>query len=651
MDVSKYRKLFFEESREHLLTLNNLLLELEKDPTKRENIPEIFRMIHTIKGMSGTMGYQPIVQLTHELESLLLLLRDRRAEPGKEVVEMLFSGFDLLQGLIDTEAKGKKAPDIDGFISRLTPLIKKLAQKKKKGKAEVVLSPDEGYQELIAKAKGKKLFRISILVSPKATLKGARAGVVLSRLKPLGEVVESSVSLTQLIKGGFDRSFELVFATKSQKQEIEDAISDVPELDEVRVAELSLTKLLPKEKEAEEKEVGFLPFFREETSSIRVDMSRLNNLMNLVGELIIAEGRINRLAKEHGLSDLEEAVLISDRLISDIREEVMAARMVPVGQVFDLFPRFVREASRAMGKEVQFVIEGRDMELDRMLLDRISEPLVHLVRNAISHGVEPPAERGKKGKPKEGLIKLSAERSRNFFHIEVADDGRGVDPEKVAEIALRLGLVTEGELEGMSEKERLMLIIKPGFSTLAEATEVSGRGIGLDVAMRQVRSLGGDFSIENEPGKGARFIMTLPLTLAITRVLPIKVGDEDYLIPLSYIEEMLERSEVDLKRTRGREFISYRGGLVPLLRIGELLYIAGSSDGKGDFLLVVSAEGRKAALLLDSFGAQEEVVVKPFPPIRTSIPCFSGTTILGGGEVVLILDVMELISLAVSTMR
>jgi len=291
------------------------------------------------------------------------------------------------------------------------------------------------------------------------------------------------------------------------------------------------------------------------------------------------------------------------------------------------------------------------MELDRMLLDRITEPLVHLMRNALSHGIEPPEERLKRGKPREGTVKLSAERRRNFFHIEVADDGRGIDVNQVGEVALKLGLVSEEELAGMSEKERLMLIVKPGFSTLTEATEVSGRGVGLDVVMKQVRSLGGDFLIKSELGKGTSFTIILPLTLAITRVLPITIGGENYLIPLSYIEEMVERSDVDIKRTKGRDFLSHRGELVPLLELRELLGIPPAGSDDGGFILIVGAEGRKGAFSIDSFGSQEEVMVKPLPPLRTALPCFCGTTILGGGEVVLLFDVMELISLAVSPQK
>ncbi|MCD6451961.1 MAG: chemotaxis protein CheA [Acidobacteria bacterium] len=649
MDISKYRKLFFEETREHLLALNNLLLDLEKDPGRRDNISEIFRLVHTIKGMAGTMGYQPIVQLTHELESLLLLLREGRADPTPEIVEMLFTGFDLLQALVEAEAKGKKAPDISSFLSRLTPLIEGLTREREEGTA----APDSvrSYEAVPSKAKERRVFQVSVRISPKAPLKGARAGVVITRLKSVGEIVSSSHPLPELMKGGFDLSFEIVIATGSQKGEIEEVLSTVPELDEVRVVEVLPEEPSTEERAEEEKEAGFLPFFHEETTSIRVDMSRLDSLLNLVGELTIAQGRISRLARERGLSELEEAVVHLSRLTSSIREEVMEARMVPVAQVFDLFPRFIREASRAMGKEVQLVLEGREMELDRMLLDRITEPLVHLMRNALSHGIEPPEERLKRGKPREGTVKLSAERRRNFFHIEVADDGRGIDVNQVGEVALKLGLVSEEELAGMSEKERLMLIVKPGFSTLTEATEVSGRGVGLDVVMKQVRSLGGDFLIKSELGKGTSFTIILPLTLAITRVLPITIGGENYLIPLSYIEEMVERSDVDIKRTKGRDFLSHRGELVPLLELRELLGIPPAGSDDGGFILIVGAEGRKGAFSIDSFGSQEEVMVKPLPPLRTALPCFCGTTILGGGEVVLLFDVMELISLAVSPQK
>jgi len=622
MDVSRYADLFLSESREHLTAFNHLLLEWERDPESQGSVDGLFRAAHSLKGMAATMGYAGVADLAHRTENLLEVVRRGAASVTAAQLDLLFRAADALEravglavvGRDDPAASASLAAELDAEVARAAPPGAAVAARPAPAAALPGVGPGRG-----------RLVRVALHAD--AVLKGARALLVLGRAERLGPVQGLTPAAVAMEAETFDGVFAFRLDTAADAGAIEAALRAAGEVDTVEVAD---------ESEAAP-ELG-------RSRHIRVDLRRLDGLMNLIGELVIARGRLDGLSRRFAEPDLADVANDIGRLSAELQSEILQARMVPVWQVFDRFPRMVRDLARQMGKQVAFRVEGKDIELDRAILDEIADPLVHLLRNALDHGVEPAAERVAAGKPAEGQVVLGASRERSTVAVRVRDDGRGIDRRRVLVRARELGLVGD-EVEHLSDDETLgQLIAQAGFSTAEHVTDVSGRGVGIDAVVTAVRALGGSLEVASQDGKGTTFTLRLPTTLAIVRALLARVGEETYALPLTHVAEMVEARRGDVQLVQGREVMMVRGELVPLVRLWEKLGVAHAGPRPPRQPVIVLAMGeRRSGVVVDALIGQQEIVVRPFDAPRGTVPVFNGATILGDGAPALILDAGGLI--------
>ena len=548
MDLSKYADLFLTESREYLSAMNHHLLELEREPEAEEPVRAIFRAVHTVKGMSATMGYGSVTELAHELESVLDRLRRGEQAVTPAVMDVLFQSADTLELAVERAVSGSEGElDVSALVARL-----------------------------------------KALAAPAETRASAQADLKRDAV-PLGTWTADAHG-----KGGAAES-----AGESSPRPAPSA-----------------------------------------TRSVRIDLRRLDKLMNLMGELVITRGRLSELVTPIDDPALTDAMAQASRLISELQDEIMLSRMVPVGQVFDRYPRLVRDSARTLGKEVSFSILGKDIELDRSMLVEIGDPLTHLLRNAVDHGIEAPSERIAAGKPAAGSLVLSVARERSTVTIRVSDDGRGVDRGRVLRRARALGLVDASRNE-LSDDDLVRLIARPGFTTAERVTDISGRGVGIDAVMNRVRSMGGAVEIRSKEGEGTTVTVRLPLTLAIVRALLARVHDEVYAVPMAHVNETVELAPQSLRRVRGREVMAIRDDVLPLIRFRDLLQLPGNGEGAHQVIVLEVGE-RRAGLVVDELTGQQDIVVKQFDPVRDAVSLFSGATILSDGAPALIVDVGSL---------
>ena len=623
MDVQRYADLFLSESREHLTAFNHLLLEWERDAAAREPVDGLFRAAHSLKGMAATMGYTGVADLAHRAESLLDLVRHGQAPVTPAQLDLLFRAADGLERAVAEAVEGRDDPaafaplaaELDAAVSRAAPAAPAHAARP---------TPRAGLAET---APGKGV-AVRVTLHAEAALKGARALLVLARAGVLGTVLALTPAPEAMEAEGFDGQFGFRLDTTASAAEIEAAVRGAGDVDGVEVAEAGAEAVADASR----------------ARHIRVDRRRLDELMNVIGELVIARGRLDALARRFAEPDLADVTRDIGRLSASLQSEILQARMVPVWQVFDRFPRMVRDLARQMGRQVAFRVEGKEIELDRGILDEIADPLVHLLRNAVDHGIEPPEERVARGKPAAGQVVLAAVRERSTVAIRLSDDGRGIDRARVLQRARELGLVGD-EVEQLSDDDTLAhLIALAGFSTAEHVTDVSGRGVGIDAVTTSVRALGGSLEVKSEDGRGTTFTIRLPTTLAIVRALLARVGTETYALPLTHVAEMVEARRGDVQVVQGREVMLLRGQLVPLVRIWERLGVAESGPRPARQPVIVLEMGeRRSGVVVDALLGQQEIVVKPFEAPRGMVPVFSGATILGDGAPALILDAGGLI--------
>jgi len=570
MDLAKYAALFQSESREQLSTMNEELLALERAPTASEPVSAVFRAVHTMKGMSATMGYATVTALAHELESLLDRVRHAEIAVDRAVTDTLFAAVDALERAVEIEVAGGSAEEAAApALARL----RDLSASRARAEQPMSLSTQE--------------FPI-----PTATQEFAI---------PTSTQEFAIPSSTQ----------EFRIPTSTQ----EFAIPSAPR-----------------------------PAAPRGPRTIRVELRRLDGLTNLAGELLVARGRLTDVAHEIANPALDEALAQTSRLISDLHDQIMASRMVPVGQVFDRFPRLVRDAAKSLGKEIELALEGRDIELDRSMLDEIGEPIVHLLRNAADHGIEQPDVRERAGKPRAGQLTLTVTRERQMVTMRVQDDGRGINRDRVLERARAEGLVA-ATVESLSDEDLVRIIARPGFSTAASVTDLSGRGVGIDVVLTRVRALGGSVEISSEEGVGTRVTLRLPVTLAIVRALFARVEGEMYAVPMTHVRETVELRQTARRRVQGREVMMLRDEVVPLLQFREIVGLPEAAlvsvDGSTQ-VIVIECDGRRTGLVVDEFAGEQDIVVKGFDGVRDGLALFSGATILADGAPALIVDVSSL---------
>ncbi len=644
-DISEYKEMYAVEAAEHLQSMNDALLSLEKDPKNSETINVMFRAAHTLKGMSATMGYSSIAELTHNMENLMDRVRKNEMVLGTAAIDILFKVLDTLEKMVEVPENSSQY-DISPLLERIIQLLKA---------EHTVESPDieqtgikEHHEAVIPedadKAMGCNIFNITITLHESCILKSARSAVILRNLSELGEIIETSPPLKDIEDEKFDSVFSITVSTKENLKKLEDTVKATLEISKVDIKTLG-TDEIPIKKRADERNYSSdtARTAIKNVQSVRVGIERLDSLMNLVGELVINKIRLMQLAADHKLDYLEDTLASLNRLTNDLQEEIMATRMVPIEQIFNRFPRMVRDLAKKEGKEIELILEGGDIELDRTVLDEVGDPLVHLLRNCVDHGIESPREREKLGKNPRGKIKLTARREKNYVIIEAEDDGRGMDPERLRKSAITKGLMTQEEASRLTDSDALNLSFMPGFSTAERVTDVSGRGVGMDVVRIKIEALGGSVKLESRVGEGTKIVLKLPLTVAIIRSLMIKVGKEIYAIPITNVVRDLAIKKDMIKTIKGEEVVLTMGEVLPIIRLHALFGI--NSNGSDDMIVVmVERGGSNVGIVVDQVIGQQEVIIKKLDNrILKGIKGFAGATILGDGNVALILDVGTLL--------
>ncbi len=675
MDMSQYLDVFLEESREHLRNLNDKLLELEKNKEDLAALNEIFRAAHTLKGMSSTMGFEDLADLTHHMEDVLVDLKEGALTANTIVVDILFKCFDRIQIIVDNiELTGSASFDNQDLIDGLADIKQdgvNLEFKEEIGKekedAGTFVSDKFEFNEFEltvlreAYSKGYNIFHIKIFVDPDCLMKSVRAFMVFKAIEEEGEVIKSIPPAQELDEGHFDTEFELFAVTHLDHEEIAKSLANISEIELRFIEEIDLGDLesVPSSTRPAKDDIKTAPVGEKAPSTtspdgeitrvqrikqtVRVDIERLDNLMNLVGELVMHKGRLEQIASNSKLGELNETIEQIDRVSGDLQSVVMQVRMVPIEQVFNRFPRMVRDLAKELHKEVDFVMEGKETELDRTVIDEIGDPLVHLLRNAIDHGLELPEERIEVGKPAQGNLTLRASHEGNNVYIEVEDNGRGINVDKIKNLAIKRDLISAEEAEKMSVEEAAQILFYPGFSTAEEISDVSGRGVGLDVVKSKIEALSGEIHVETKAGQGTKFKIKLPLTLAIIQALMVSIHDEIYAIPLSSVDETTMISKEDIKMVQNQEVMMMRGNVLPIFRLSSLLEIPANAEEKQDmYVVVVRKADKQIGLMVDTLIGQQEIVIKSLGKVLGGIPGIAGAIVAGDGNVRLILDVATL---------
>lgn len=686
MDVSQYLQIFIEESKENLQRLNENLLKLEGDPDDIQTLNEIFRVAHTLKGMAGTMGFVKMQKLTHNVENVLSEIRSGKLKVNVSMLDTLFQCLDALENyveeIINTSSEGSedyglliqelenitlqqdtKSISVKEKESQNIPLQKTetsiLAEQASSGETDGLIELPES-QELIknkAMSMGMNVFQVDIKLSANCVLKSARAFVIFTELERLGEIVHCLPSAQDIEDENFESSFLLVFITKESKQKLQEIILGVSEVESVSIipfkqGELKEEVLLGTNKEEDsqtgnQQDTNGTQNAKQQVSNktVRVNIDRLDTLMNLVSELIIVKTQLEGLnmSAQNAAGNYNDSVEYLERVTTSLHDAVMKVRMVPVEIVFNRFPRMIRDISRKLNKDIELIMSGEETELDRTVIDEIGDPLIHLLRNAADHGIETTEERVSLGKSKKGTIKLQAYQDGNSVVIEVQDDGRGIDVNKIRNKAIKRGTITKEESLNMSEQEIIDLLFKPSFSMAAEITDLSGRGVGLDVVKSKITALGGHVEIQTELGAGSKFIVRLPLTLAIIQALMINIGNEKYAIPLSNIQNIEDVKKEDIQLVQKQEVIMVRNEIIPIVRLHHVLGLPEEEDKDLMMGVIVKKGERQVGFIIDSLIGQQEIVIKSLGKYLSGIDIIAGATILGNGEVALILDINSLI--------
>lgn len=635
-DMSAYRDVFQSESAEFLQSITDGLLALESDPTDLEPVETVFRGAHSLKGMAAAMGYARAQELTHKMESLMETVRARLQVADASLIDLMLRATDLVREVIDDEMAGGATVTIDEMAASLAARTDR-AEAAETGSVAAPMVPD---------AEGS-LLHVKVSIEATCVLKGVRAYMVIKRLTHMGTVVQTVPSARDIEDEQFNLIFEVFLRTKATPEAVREAALAITEVEDVsvEVAEAEVTQ--PTEQPgggSRRRSVAKIG----ETQTVRVSIGHLDAIVNLVGELVTVRSRLDRIAEDVGRPDLDDALGVLTRLSGELQQEVMQTRMVPVGNIFNRFPRMVRDLAHDLGKDVRLEMGGLDIELDRTVLDEIGDPIVHLLRNAVDHGIESAEERIAAGKPAYGTVRLVAEREREQIRITVSDDGRGMDVSRIWAKAVERGIAEANSRESYSDHDVLMIACLPGFSTMEEATRISGRGVGMDVVKGKIEYLGGSIHMSSTFGHGMSTTLMLPLTLAIIQALLVGQGRRVYALPLGAVDEVLSPDEVSSSTVDGRPVVVLRDGNPVSLHRLDLLTGAGNGDGGGmkpsDHLVLVRSAGETHALAVERLIARREIVIKPLSPLFRGIHGFSGATVLGDGDVALILDPRTLFS-------
>lgn len=666
--MSQYLEVFIDESREHLQTINEQLLELEKNPDDVSIVNEIFRSAHTLKGMSATMGFEDLANLTHQMENVLDAIRNEKISVTPELLDVIFRAVDDLEAMVVSISEGGDGKrDVTEVVAQLKQIEKgDVVAVRQKSNSTYEQTYDEFEYTILKQSaeQGFHSYEVTIKLRSDCLLKAARVFMIFEVIEQIGEVIKSVPTVEMLEAEQFDDQFVVTVVTKVSQDELQKRIMKVSEVEQVIVQRVNLHRSTEEEKTTEtkheqkeeqqavEQAVEKKQEAQEEKATgkqvsnktIRVNIERLDVLMNLFEELVIDRGRLEQISRELNNPELHETVERMSRISGDLQNIILNMRMVPVETVFNRFPRMVRQLARDLGKKINLEIIGAETELDRTVIDEIGDPLVHLLRNAIDHGIETPDVRRAKGKPEEGTVKLKAYHSGNHVFIEIEDDGAGISREKVLKKAISKGIISEQNAANLTDKQVYELIFASGFSTADKVSDISGRGVGLDVVKSTIESLGGSVSIDSEEGVGSIFSIQLPLTLSIISVMLVEIQHEKYAIPLSSIIETAIVKKEDILHAHNQKVIDFRGKVVPLLFLKDIFEVPVVKEDDDFLSVVIVRKGEKmAGLVVDSFIGQQEVVLKSLGNYLTSVFAISGATILGDGQVALIVDCNALI--------
>lgn len=710
MDVSQYLEIFLDETTEHLQNLNTQILELEQDSENMDTINEIFRAAHSLKGMAGTMGYKRMQTLTHDMENVFSEVRNGSIKVKANMIDILFQCLDALEEYTANirEAGDEGTNDNEPLIKMLNDILKeKAGEGSAAGKGEQAKPADESdgrkwleinlnsTDKMVigeAQKQGKMVYGATIKVQESCLLKAARAFLVFKAVEELGEIIVSSPSAQDIEDERFDLDFSLILITEASADKVIAAISNVSEIESVKAEaiDLSVMKLDDESREAEEhkesmhkeaeksdagtavtpaavqapqaqtaapaakqsaavKQSGGKPVVNR---TVRVDIEKLDVLMNLVSELIIAKNSLVAASEatmvQNGgaaQSGINEQIEYLESVTTNLHESVMKVRMVPIESVVNKFPRMIRDLTKKLDKKMELYMSGEETELDRTVVDEIGDPLMHLLRNSADHGLESAEVRAQRGKPEVGSIWLDAYQDGNNVVIEVRDDGNGIDTESVKRKAIERGQITPEQALNMSEKEIIDLLFLPSFSTAEKVTDVSGRGVGLDVVKSKIEALSGEVEVKSRLGEGSTWIIRLPLTLAIIQALMVEVGGEKYAISLGSIQTIEDVMPEDIKLVQNKEVIHLRGSVIPLIRLDKELDVTSTRKPEENMTVIIVKKGDKTAgFVVDELQGQQEIVIKSMGKyIDNKCRLISGATILGDGEVALILDANALI--------
>ena len=698
MDVSQYLELFIDESDEHLQTLSDCIMVLEKEPDNKDTINEVFRAAHSLKGMAGTMGFKRMQHLTHDMENVFQEVRSDHIKVTSGMIDLLFKCLDALEGYVDnikstsdegTEDNEVIIKELNDFIAKTegaeetgnteTSEAKEAApestQEEKAGQEKIELTNDEKKAIREAESNGQHIYVMTVHIQKDCLLKAARAFLVFKAVEDFGQILVYRPSSQDIEDEKFEFEFSFFLASEESEDKIVAVAKAVSEIEKVDAEEIHLDEYVKeaeaqeeqqaKEATAEQKEApAEAPKAAEKKApaanakkqtnakpvtgrTVRVDIEKLDALMNQVSELIIAKNSLVSISSnesgEYQNQSFHEQIEYLERITTNLHESVMKVRMVPIESVVNKFPRMIRDLSRKLGKKMELYMTGEDTELDRTVVDQIGDPLQHLLRNSADHGLEDNATRVERGKPEVGSIFLKAFQEGNNVIIEVGDDGNGIDVAAVRDKAVERGVITAEQAENMSQKEIINILFLPSFSMAKKITDISGRGVGLDVVKSNIEALGGDVEVRTQLGEGTTFIVRLPLTLAIIQALMVEIRDEKYAIALGSISNIESIPVNEIKYVQAQEVIHLRGAVIPLIRLDQVLDMEEKQEEPENLTVVIVKKGDSlAGLVVDNLIGQQEIVIKSLGKYINNNKIISGATILGDGEVALILDVNTL---------
>ena len=698
MDVSQYLEIFIDESEEHLQTLSDCIMVLEKEPDNKDTINEVFRAAHSLKGMAGTMGFKRMQHLTHDMENVFQEVRSDRVKVTSGMIDLLFKCLDALEGYVGNikSTSDEGTEDNEVIIKELNDFIAKAdgeaeaenkevsevkeaapaaTQEEKEGQEKIELTEEEKKAIREAESNGQHIYAMTVHIQKDCLLKAARAFLVFKAVEDFGQILVYRPSSQDIEDEKFELDFSFFLASEEETDKIVAAAKAVSEIEKVDAEEIHLEEYLKeaaaqeeqqaKEAATEQKEApAEVPKAAEKKApaaaakkqtnakpvtgrTVRVDIEKLDALMNQVSELIIAKNSLVSISSnesgEYQNQSFHEQIEYLERITTNLHESVMKVRMVPIESVVNKFPRMIRDLSRKLGKKMELYMTGEDTELDRTVVDQIGDPLQHLLRNSADHGLEDNATRVERGKPEVGSIFLKAFQEGNNVIIEVGDDGNGIDVAAVRDKAVERGVITAEQAENMSQKEIINLLFLPSFSMAKKITDISGRGVGLDVVKSNIEALGGDVEVRTKLGEGTTFIVRLPLTLAIIQALMVEIRDEKYAIALGSIANIESIPVNEIKYVQAQEVIHLRGAVIPLIRLDQVLDMEEKQEEPENLTVVIVKKGDSlAGLVVDNLIGQQEIVIKSLGKYITNNKIISGATILGDGEVALILDVNTL---------